>query len=77
MSVPFSGAGQAPLCLMTTERSVSAKRLAAFRCFALSFRALKYPWVYKPMDCIMSFSASFMGSLSGSLAEGAPSQSQR
>ena len=32
---------------------------------------------YSPMDCMMPLRATFMGSLSGSLAEGSPSQSQR
>ena len=31
---------------------------------------------HSPMDCIMPFRAVFMGSLSGSLAEGSPLQSQ-
>ena len=44
-----------------------------------SYRApyIFHKWNYSPMDCMMPFSAAFMGSLSGSLEEGSPSQSQR
>ena len=31
---------------------------------------------YSPMDCMMPFRATFMGSFSGSFAEGSPLQSQ-
>ena len=34
------------------------------------------PFSYSPMDCMTLFRATFMGSLSGSLAEGSPLQSQ-
>ena len=66
---------QVPLCLMTAERSVRADGLPPEKEFSPVFCVSQL--FYSPMDCIMPFRAVFMGSFSGSLAEGSPSQSQR
>ena len=67
---------QAPLCLMTTERSGGETGLRTeFKSISLICASQRMD--HSPMDCIMPFRAVFIGSFSGSLAEGSPSQSQR